>query len=191
MTKFSMVLVTMISVSGLAFAGDATKPAPAPAMELPKPAQEVTDMVKSMAGTWRCDGTATGMDSKDMKFKGTMTSKADLGGFWAHQSFAGNMGEGKMAMPFKFESYSTFDSSTKKWRIMMVDNMGGQMVGTSDGMKDMKMDTMSDTMDGRGKGQFKDHMDMTDMKKGAHMWGEESRDMGRTWNKVYDMTCKK
>ena len=32
---------------------------------------------------------------------------------------------------------------------------------------------------------------MSDMKKGAHMWGEESRDNGKTWNKVYDMMCKK
>jgi hypothetical protein len=159
-------------------------------MEMPKAAPEIAEMVKNMAGTWKCTGTGM-MGTNELKFTGTMKSKADLDGFWVHDSFDGSMGEGKAAMKFKFEGYSTFDPGSKKWRSVMIDNWGGQMVGTSDGMQGGKMDTMSDTMDMRGKGQFKDHTDATDPKKGVHMWGEESRDNGKTWNKVYDMTCKK
>ena len=65
------------------------------------------------------------------------------------------------------------------------------MVGMGDPMKDGHMDTTNDGIDMRGKSQFKDHTDMSDPKKGMHMWGEESRDSGKTWNKIYDMTCKK
>jgi hypothetical protein len=45
-------------------------------------------------------------------------------------------------------------------------------------------------MGGMGAGMFKDHGDMTDKKVGMHMWGEMSMDKGKTWVKVYDMTCK-
>ena len=42
-----------------------------------------------------------------------------------------------------------------------------------------------------GAGTFKDHVDMTDAKAGVKMWGEMSMDKGKTWKKVYEMTCKK
>ena len=193
MTKLgNIVIVSLVSVAGAAFAGDAAKPAPpAKAMEMPKPAEQISARVKAMTGTWKCDGTAPGMDGKDMKFTGTMTSKSDLDGFWVHDSFAGDMGSGKTAMKFKFEMFATFDTNMKKWRSVMVDNWGGQMVGTGDEMKDGKMESISDSQDMMGKGQMKDHTDVSDMKKGAHMWGENSRDGGKTWTKSYDMVCKK
>ncbi len=188
------IAIALAGMTGLAVAGTPTAPAPtaaAPTMEMPKVPQEVTDRAKAMTGTWKCTGTATGMDGKDMKFVGSMKSKSDLDGYWVHDSFDGTMGEGKAAMKFKFEGFSTFDTSTKKWRSTMMDNMGGQMIGSADPMKDGKMDTLADMTSAMGKGQFKDHVDVSDMKKGAHMWGEQSTDMGKTWNKVYDMTCKK
>ncbi len=190
------IAIALVTMTGLAAAGGDTK-APAapnmeaPKMEMPKAPQEVADRVKAMSGTWKCTGTAAGMDGKDMKFVGSMKSKADLDGYWVHDSFAGTMGDGKGAMQYKFEAYATFDPSLKKWRSTFMDNMGGQMVGTADPMKDGKMDTIADVMDMRGKSQFKDHVDVSDMKKGAHMWGETSRDNGKTWNKEYDMLCKK
>jgi hypothetical protein len=190
-----LAFVSMMTFAGAAMAGDAAKPASPPAdakpMEMPKPAAQIGERAKSMAGTWKCDGSAPGMDGKDQKFTGTMTSKADLDGYWVHDSFNGNMGEGKTAMKFKFEMFATFDANAKKWRSVMVDNWGGQVIGMGDEMKDGKMDTVSDSMDMMGKGQMKDHTDISDAKKGAHMWGEMSRDGGKTWKKSYDMTCKK
>jgi hypothetical protein len=205
MTKFSIVCV-VLGMTGVAIAGDAAKdsktpvPAgkaeppkmpPAPAMEAPKPAAEIAEMAKSMAGSWRCDGTSMGMDMKDAKFKGKMTTKVDLDGWWVHDSMEGTAGEGKTAEKFKMEAYTTYDASTKKWRRVAVMTNGGQLVGASDGMKDMKMDFALDSTSGMGAGMFKDHVDMSDMKKGAHTWGEMSMDKGKTWIKVYDMTCKK
>jgi hypothetical protein len=32
---------------------------------------------------------------------------------------------------------------------------------------------------------------MSDPKAGAKFWGEFSMDKGKTWTKVYEMTCKK
>jgi hypothetical protein len=69
--------------------------------------------------------------------------------------------------------------------------MGGHGMGASDGMSGGKMEVMGDMMGPMGKGQAKDHIDMSDMKKGAHMSGEMSRDAGKTWSKTYDLICKK
>src|SRR5436309_609431 len=137
MNKFSQVAIatlTMVGMAGFAVAGDskadpkATPKAAEPAkagMTPPKPPQELADMMKSMAGTWKCDGTATGMDAKEVKFTGKLTTKSDLDGFWGHDSFEGSMGAmGK----FKFESYMTYDGNSKKWHSVMVDNQGGMMM---------------------------------------------------------------
>jgi hypothetical protein len=186
-THCAIAAFTMLGMAGVAGAGDTAAPKAGAPAAMPKPAPEIADMLKGMAGTWKCEGTATGMDGKETKFTGKLTSKADLDGFWIHESFDGTMAAmGK----FKFESFETYDGNAKKWHSVMVDNWGGMMHGESDGMKDMKMDVLSDTMGPMGKGQFKDHIDASDMKKGVHMWGEDSRD-GKTFNKVYDMTCKK
>jgi hypothetical protein len=42
-----------------------------------------------------------------------------------------------------------------------------------------------------GEMMFRDHVDTTDAKVGVKAWGEGSMDMGKTWMKVYDMSCKK
>jgi Protein of unknown function (DUF1579) len=187
------ISITVVMLAGVARAGDpkAKMPEPTKAMEMPKAPHEIGERVKAMSGTWRCDGSTLGMDGSAMKFKGTMTSRAELDGFWVHDSFNGTMGTGKGAMKFRFESYATFDPAAKKWRSLFMDNAGGQMVATADPMKDGKLDTIGDMTSMMGKSQFKDHVDVSDKKKGAHMWGEESRDGGRTWKPVYDMICKK
>ena len=203
MTKISVTLVSLIGMTGLAFAQGAakapaakaaadTKTAAAP-MEMPKPPAEIATAAKSKAGRWRCTGTAMGgPDMKtEMKFTGTMTSKSDLDGWWIHDSFTGRMGTGKAAMKFKMESFATYDGNAKKWRTVNIMNDGGSMMGWSDGMKDGKMDITSDSYSMMGSGTFKDHVDMSDPKAGVKMWGEMSMDKGKTFNKVYEMTCKK
>ncbi len=199
MKKLSqMVFAVAMCGAGLVYAGPGdtkAQPAPPPTgakMDMPKgPPQEIADMAKAMDGTWKCTGTDMGMDGSSMKFNASMTSKTDLDGWWQHDSLVGTSGEGKTAMKFKMESYTTFDAGMKKWHSVSVMNDGGQMVGQSDGMKDMKMDTTADTWGPMGQGMFKDHVDASDMKKGVHMWGEVSIDKGKTFKPVYDMMCKK
>jgi hypothetical protein len=209
MTKFmhmTIALGTALSVSASALAaGDAKDAKPAakvdakPAdskMAVPPPMpiappQEVADLAKATVGTWSCSGSETGMDGKDMKFTGKLVTTADLDGFWVHDSFAGMAGEGKAAIKFKMETFTTWDAGQKKWRRVALMNDGGQMVGTGDAMKDMKGEFALDAMSAHGLAMFKDHIDASDLKKGAHTWGEMSMDKGKTWMKVYDMTCKK
>ena len=170
-------------------AGGATAQAGA-AMEMPKPPAEIKDLVKMAGARNTCKGTGLGMDMKsEVKFTGTITRKADLDNWWVHESMTGTMGEGKAKMTMKMEAYMTWDAKMGKWRMVSVMNDGTQMVGTAD-FKDGKLEAVSDTVGPMGSGMFKDHGDATDKKVGMHMWGEMSMDKGKTWTKVYDMTCK-
>ncbi|HTL38339.1 MAG TPA: hypothetical protein VL326_34650 [Kofleriaceae bacterium] len=170
-------------------AGSATAQAGA-AMEMPKPPAEVKDMVKMAGAHNNCKGTGLGMDMKsEVKFTGSINRKADLDNWWVHESMTGTMGEGKTKATMKMEAYMTWDAKMGKWRMVSVMNDGTQMVGTAD-FKDGKLEAVSDTTGPMGSGMFKDHGDATDKKAGMHMWGEMSMDKGKTWTKVYDMTCK-
>jgi hypothetical protein len=108
--------------------------------------------------------------------------------WWLQSTFDSKMGKD----PFHFESYTTFDAAAKKWRRVMVETGGGWLNGESAGMKDNKIDwDMTSHSPMMGESMFRDHEDLTDPKAGVKMWGEFSADKGKTWTKVYEMTCKK
>jgi hypothetical protein len=177
------------AAGGAAAAKAPAAPAAAP-MEMPKPPAEVKDMIKMSGTRNNCKGTGLGPDMKsEVAFKGTITRKADLDNWWVHETMTGTMGEGKTKATMKMEAYMTWDAKMGKWRMVSVMNDGTQMVGTAD-FKDGKLEAVSDTTGPMGSGMFKDHGDATDKKAGMHMWGEMSMDKGKTWTKVYDMTCK-
>lgn len=186
MTKATQIaiVVSLLAAAGSAFA-DTPK---APAMGKPTAPAEVTDMLKGAAGTWKCTGKTFTPDGKSFDLKATMTMKADLDNFWAHESFTAPMGKDGN---YKFEAYMTYDAGQKKWRRIQVDNMGSQMMGVAAMSADHKMDMDMDGMSAMGTTKFKDHWDGSDMKAGAHSWGEASMDGGKTFVKVYDMVCKK
>jgi hypothetical protein len=146
----------------------------AAAGEIAKPPPEIADMLKSVGGAWKCEGTLG-----NEKVKLTGTTKSELDGFWIHDTMAFGR--------YKRETFTTWDVPSKKWRRVAITNDGGQMVGTGEPMKDMKMDFNLDT----ASGLFRDHVDASDLKKGAHLWGEQSLDKGKTWTPVYDLTCRR
>jgi hypothetical protein len=200
MKTFAKVVIASLTMVGVAAAQpkapapkapDAKTPAkPAevkvapPAM--PTPPAELAAMAKAASGTWRCTGTGADDTGAMLKMTATYKTKVDLDKWWITDTFASTMGKTK----FKFVTYTTFDAGSKKWRRVMVDNMGGQMVGTSDGMVDGKMTFNMDSMSPRGSSQFRDHADVTNAKAPKY-WGEYSTDKGKTWMKAYEMSCKK
>lgn len=206
MKTFSKVVLSMCSTAALvavATAQPATKAAPAPTKAgagapatppaakpevpaMPKPPAEIAAILKSLQGTWRCKGSSHGPDGQPAAMKATMKTKGDLDGWWIVDTFNATMGKQK----FKFTAYTTYDAGSKKWRRVMADSMGGQMIGTSDGLEDNKMDFNLDTMGPMGGTQFRDHTEILGPKQ-FKAWGEITMDKGKSWMKVYEMTCKK
>lgn len=208
MNTFSRVAIALVGMTGLVAAqpkadpktaepkaaaktepkADAKAPdaRPAGAQDEAKPPKEVTDMIKAASGTWRCKGQGTDHSMKMVDMTATMKVRSGLSGWWVNSTVESKMGK----EPFVFESYTTFDPATKKWRRLMVESGGnwatGESLGPKDGKFDWELGTHSPQM---GDGTFRDHEDFSDPKVGARMWGELS-DKG-TWVKIYDMTCKK
>jgi hypothetical protein len=152
-----------------------------------KPPMELTEMAKGAVGTWHCKGQGMDHAMKMVDITATMRIKLDLANWWVHGSFETKMGK----EPFLFESFTTFDPKSKTWKRVMVESGGGWSTGESAGMKDNKIDWEASAHSPMGDGKFRDHEDMSDPKAGAKMWGEFSMDGGKTFMKVYEMTCKK
>src|SRR5213078_3202982 len=101
----------------------AEPPPVAKPMEAPKPPAEVAAMQKAMSGNWKCTGKSA-MDpmkpTEMTEFKGTYKSALDLDKFWIKGEWTATAGKIKM----RGIMYTTFDSASKKWQRVMVDNMG-------------------------------------------------------------------
>lgn len=152
-----------------------------------KPPQEIADMAKAMTGTWKCKGQGMGHDMKMSEMNATMKVSLEMGGWWLHDTFDAKMGK----EPFHFESYTSYDPQAKHWHRVMMEHGGTFSTGESKGGTAGKYDwdlTMHTMM---GEMMFRDHTDASDLKTGAKSWGEFSQDKGKTWTKVYEMTCKK
>jgi hypothetical protein len=208
MKTFSISMISFVAMTGLAFAqaktgagtgaatagakvdakAGAAAPVAAPTPP-PKPPAEIAAAIKAMGkATKTCTGQGMGPDMQMADMKGTVTTKADLDGWFLRQTINMTVGKGKTASKMKMESLSTWDSKLGKWRVMGVSNDGGTMNGTAE-MKDGKYEFTGDMIGGMGTASFKDHSDMTDPKNGK-WWGEMSMDKGKTWTKVYEQTCK-
>jgi hypothetical protein len=185
MNKGMFVVVTLAGLFGVASADDAKK-APEKMPDMTPPA-DLVKMGKDMAGTWKCTGNAAGMDGKMAAMTATMTSKAEMGGWWIHDSFDAKMG----TMPFHFDAFTTFDPASKKYHRMMMEMGGGWSTGDAAAPSGGKIDFELASHGSMGDSMFKDHVDTSDAKAGMKAKGEMSMDKGKTWQPVYDMTCKK
>ena len=196
-TTLSIAIALSLGLTSVALAGDAKAPAPAAAdkkeapkkMEAPKPPQELADMGKMMAGTWKCTGKAVQDPTKptemtDMKM--TVKMAMDMGGWWMKST----MDAGAM---FKGEEYVTYDSQAKKFISIMRDSMGASEMKTSMGVKDNKIVWEGDarsSMPMMASLKSRATSDMSDAKAGVKMTGEYSMD-GKTWMKAWEAVCKK
>lgn len=170
-------------------AGTATATAPVK-MEMPKAPPEIAATLKMMGARKTCTGTGLGPDMKtEAKFKGVTTAKLELDNWWIHGSLNGTMGEGKTSGKFKMESWMTWDAKLNKWRTFGFSNDGGSMVGTAE-MKDGKWSGNATMTSAMGEAMFRESGEQAADKKSMHMWGEMSMDKGKTWVKLFDMTCK-
>lgn len=194
-------MTALVALSALALADDkaakpkppvdakpvAPRPPPPPLPEppiatMPTPAAAVGAHVKAMKRSWRCKGSMFLPDGNSIPSDGTLTMKLDLDKFWAHTSY---VGKGKHA--YKFESYRTLDPASGKWHQVMVDNVGGQEVGTSAGPEGAKIVWLTEA---RGPmGAHKSRHTEERVGKELKLWGETSMD-GKSWIKAYEVGCK-
>lgn len=201
MKTFSQITIAILTMSAVAVAqpkADKAAPpakdakaqvAPTAAPAMPAVPTELIEMAKTASGTWKCKGEAFEMDGSKSAVTATNKTKADLDKWWIVENLEV---KGMKMGVLKIATYTTFDAASKKWRRIGITNSGGQMVGTADATPvGQPMVFNLDTLGPMGGGQFRDHIDPTDLKAGLKVWGEMSMDKGKSWVKAYEMTCKK
>ncbi|MCX5746698.1 MAG: hypothetical protein NT062_29835 [Proteobacteria bacterium] len=163
--------------------------APARAQTPPTPPPEVAVLAKQLAGTTgttRCTGKVF-LPNNVLDMAGTLKTRTDYDGFWIHDTFDARAGK----TPFKYDAYTTYDPTAKKWRRVLVDNFGGYMHGWSDGPQPtadgVVLDFVLEGFGPMGPLQFRDHTELT--KAGVKASGARSADKGKTWVKDYESTC--
>jgi len=147
----------------------------------PKPDPALVEAFGSAVGKWKCTGNTTmpqEMGGGQMKTKGTMTIRREVGGF----AYSGDykMAKNKAFPGMHARIMWTYDPAAKKFYELSADDTGGAVRGESDGYKDGKMvwseeGTMmgkatksTTTITSRGKKVIDIEFDMGDMKGTDH-----------------------
>ena len=157
-----------------------------PMMAHPMPAPEMANL-KYMEGNWSCSGQgAMEPGGATMKMDSSVSAKPGLGGFWQMGTVKGAAMAGMPAMEGMF--HTTWDSATKQYVMLWVDNMGGWSQSRSTGWT-------GDTLVFTGEGQMGEHkvgMRDTFMRKGADtMTHVGEMQANGQWVKMMDETCRK
>jgi Protein of unknown function (DUF1579) len=165
-------------------AGD--KAAAGAMMEMPKPPAEIAEMSKQMVGAWNCTGKVGGPDGQMRDTSGKLQFSVDLDKWWIKASLT----ETKTKTPYKFNSFVTFDATSKKWTNVSIDNVGGYRVLTSDGPKDKVVTWMGNATAMGHTVQVKaTHTAVSD--KDTKIDESISMDGGKTWVPTVAVECKK
>jgi uncharacterized protein DUF1579 len=161
---------------------------PAGKMEMPKPSKELEDVVKSMSGKWKCAGKDEGSPMMPPhKVEGTLTWKADLDKYWIVGSYEEKKTK-ENPHPFRFTEYRNFDTTTKKWTSVMIDNMGMYSTGTGEG--DAKMVKWDLKSQGMGMTMPMHMTEEAKSPKEVSVKGEGAPD-GTNFKPMFEVTCKK
>jgi len=162
----------------------AAAPPPPPA---PKPAAEL-DQLKSLEGSWRCDGKQpAGPFGPEQAYKSSFKMKKDIENFWIGFEYAQKKSK-VHTLPVTAKGYLGYDPATKKYVTMGVDNMGGSITESSTGWEGDKLVFAGDGQMGGQKVSFRE----TYLKKGDKemTWTGEVK-MGKEWIPVGTDSCKK
>src|ERR1700690_3270969 len=120
------------AAGGAATAAGVESPQGGPLAAAPKPATELEQM-KVLHGSWRCDGRAPATPSApEHAYRSTWKFKRDLDNFWwaaEHQQVKAKANPA----PLKARGFLTYDSVTKSFTMMGVDNAGGSTPEISSG----------------------------------------------------------
>lgn len=157
---------------------DTTKaPKPPPA----KPSAEIVLHYKRVAGAWTCKGTAARSDGSSSPVAGRVFVKLDLDNAWIVTTFRETTG------PLKWTEYRTHDAAAKTWTKVQLVNTTGHVVSTTSGEANGEIVWTGTAKSPHGSVQLKDHEKVEP--KQLTLWGEAQ--LGNTWQKIYQVTCKR
>ena len=155
------------------------------AQEMPKPAPEMSQ-IAFFEGSWTCQGK---MFENPMgpagELKSTVDVRKDLGGFWQSGVVKGTMA--KMP-PFEGRFHVTYDTGTKQFLMLWVDNMGGWSQSTAAGWKGDVLTYEGESHMGPQTVKSRDTFTRSGTGAMKHSW---EASMDGKWVPLGEETCRK
>jgi hypothetical protein len=165
-----------------ASAGAPRTPSPPPAPPAhAAPPPEVAALGKDLAGAWTCKGVALRENGSSQPLQASVTIKLDLDDAWLVTTLVEKGGS------LKFIEYRSYDGVAKEWTRVQLVNTAGRVLSTSPGEKGGKWTWTGAATSPNGTMPLRDY----EQRDGAQLrlWGEAQ--VAGTWQKLYDVTCKK
>lgn len=152
----------------------------------PVPAQQVTELGKTIAGTYRCTGSFANVEGGLRRTSARLKVGTDLDGYWITYDITEN--KDATAYPMKIHIARTYSDAARAWQSVMTDNRGGLQVTTAEHGDEQAVTWLGNTHKDGAKALVRAHDDRDDHAGQIRLWGELSAD-GSTYTKQYDLTC--
>jgi hypothetical protein len=152
----------------------------------PKPAPEMSQLAY-FEGTWSCSGKMfeNPMGSPAGAMTSTAVVRKDLNGFFQTGTIKGTMPK---QPPFEGRFNETYDSATKQFVMLWVDNMGGWAQSASSGWRGDTIVYEGDTHIGGQTMKSRDTFTKSGPAAMTHSWEAQ---MNGKWMPIGEETCKK
>lgn len=172
--------------------GDFPTPTPkaVPSMaDMMKPAAEM-ERLKSMIGTWKCEGTSADPGKPTMRsVRSTMKTTRELGGHWLMVDYVEEKTK-ENPVPLSFKQAIGWDKASGKYHRMFIDNMGGTaMTMAALPAADGRMEWNGEAKMGERTMPMRDVATMRSDKETLIVVTMQGSD--GTWMPVANLTCRK
>jgi len=163
------------------FMGDPGPPQPRPPQPV-KPAAEVANLGKTLAGAWKCKGVTLHANGSSTPIQATYTTKLDVGTAWLATTIV-DLG----ATSPRAVHYRTYDAIAKQWTRVGMAATSGYTVATSLGEAGGAWVWTGTETSPTGTLQVRETEQLTNAS--LKLRGEAM--LSGSWQKLYEVTCTK
>jgi hypothetical protein len=157
-------------------------PPPPPVPTPPPPPAEIGALAKQVAGSYACKGVQFVGNGSSTPLAAKLTVKLALGGAWIVSSLVETKTDG-----LSFDDYRTYDDVAKQWTRVQLASTTGHVIWTSLGDKSGTWTWEGTATSPQGTQQVRDYEQPGDHQ--LKLWGEAL--LGGSWQKLYEVTCKR
>jgi hypothetical protein len=155
----------------------------------PVPARDVTDLARTLKGSYACTGTIANQGGGQRKTVARLKVSTDLDGAWIGFDLTEQPSD-DAPFPVRLHVDRTYCSDMRMWTSVMRDNSGGLEVTTSEHGSEESSTWLGGGHRDGARVTIRVHEQRDDHAGTLALRGEVSSD-GRTFVKEYDLTCAK
>lgn len=154
----------------------------------PMPAQQVTDLARTLAGTYRCRGSILDVhDGKLRPARASLSIGTELDGYWIGFSIAEQRSE-RAPFPLRVHLARSYVAGARTWTSVMMDNRGRLDVTSADRATEASVTWRGSASVDGGSVRVRVHEDRDDAAGTIRLWREISTD-GSTYAKQFELSC--